>query len=144
MAGGCAAGTEQCLQHCRPYQVPSGTLRYSPSIFCCFRYELINKLRRCLQIGPVYCVPCTVRCRQRPSHVVSFGIWFFPILYQIRCFICLHLEIKHLTARHVFYFGARLRGVDRVSRFHHVFPGNDCLKQLIQGLFLEQLMRDLF
>ena len=31
--GGCAEGTEQCLQHCQPYQVPSGTVWYSPSIF---------------------------------------------------------------------------------------------------------------
>ena len=30
--GGCAKGTEQCLRHCRPYQVPSGTVRYSQSI----------------------------------------------------------------------------------------------------------------
>ena len=30
LAGGRAAGTEQCQQHCRPYKVPSGTIGYSP------------------------------------------------------------------------------------------------------------------
>ena len=40
MAGGCAGGTEQCLRHCRPYQVPSGTIRYSPSIFSYFVINL--------------------------------------------------------------------------------------------------------
>ena len=33
--GGCAEGTEQCFRHCRPYQVPSGIVRYSPSISNC-------------------------------------------------------------------------------------------------------------
>ena len=131
---------------CTVYRVPSGvTGRRSRPAFSLFS----GQSQVCMHSSLLYSgtsgqVTRFSRCRQRPSHVVSFGIWFFPILYQIRCFICLHLEIKHLTARHVFYFGARLRGVDRVSRFHHVFPGNDCLKQLIQGLFLEQLMRDLF
>ena len=68
---------------------------------------------------------------------LQVGIWSFPVRDQIRCFICLHWEIKHLMARLGFSFDARLRGVDCI-------PGNDCFEQPVQGLFLEQLMRDLF
>ena len=66
LVGGCAAGTEQCQQHCRPYQVPSCTIGYSSGTLSHYRV-LCTACR----------VPCTVPlgvivCRQVLPCVVSY------------------------------------------------------------------------
>ena len=53
LANGCAVDTEQCQQQSRPYQVPSGIIRYSP-----------GTLSHPCVLCTVYRVPCTVRCHR--------------------------------------------------------------------------------
>ena len=70
LAGGCAVGTEQCQGHCRPYQVPPGTLTY-PCEPC-----------------PMCRVPCTVR--YRPSYRPVFAL---PYLGPSQ--VCVHLPLPY-------------------------------------------------
>ena len=56
MVNGCAIGTEQCLRHCRPYQLPLGTIRYP-----CVPYT-------------VYCVPSGVTSQwSRPAFALPYS-----------------------------------------------------------------------
>ena len=134
-------------RHCRPYQVPSGTIRYSPSIFSCFVINWPVNYKDVCRKAPalpglltsrycpissctVYLVLCTL-CRQ-----VSLVIGLIrPLPTAIRGKVGYSCACRSL-------FGDRswvskrvaLSGIINVMCYQ-VFPRNDRLEQLIQGLF---------
>ena len=69
LSGGCAVGTEQFQRHCRPYQVPPGTIVYHQALSGTFRVPLVTTVYR--QVSSDIIVfrqvsPCILRYRQVP------------------------------------------------------------------------------